>query len=1262
MNFMDEVYAKRKKLADVLADEDYSGIREIVEELYPDKAHFIYELLQNAEDVGATEAIFTLNGKALSFEHNGRPFDKDDVLGITNIGKGTKKTDEDKIGRFGVGFKAVFAYSENPHIWSPTFCFKITDLVLPSEIQAKLVPEDKTRFEFPFNSPKKSPQDAYEEIRAGLEELAETTLLFLPHLKTIRWQIDKQMAGEVLRIEHSEHHLEVLKQVDGKTTTSSHFLCFSKTVDGLEKQRISLAFDLGYLPKVTAYDHKKPLSRQLKIIPANPGRVAVFFPAEKEISGLRFHLHGPFVPELSRASIKDTPANEPLYRQLARLAAEALHRIRDLKLLSGEFLGVLPNSQDVIPPRYQAIRTAIIDEMKNESLTPTHSKSHAPAKYLLQAKASLKELLEEEDLKFLVDDWFEEPPQWAIGASQKHSDMDRFLSGLEITSWDINDFIQRLINSASSINPHKDFMKWLTAKPLEWHQRLYSLLYKEVMVIEPHGILYLKRKELLIVRLGTGEYSRADACYFPSTGSKFKDVLPRVAKDVYASGKSKQQQEDARKFLEEMGVREIGEAEQVKAILQERYRLTEQFFNPNLKDLKRFISLVEKEPDQAKIFANYFIFLRTDGRWGMPSQVYLDKPYLETGLSAYYDALGENAERLGLAEEYAKSGVSPDKLRKFAEAVGVQTSVGEAEKVETILKQRYAYHENQEDFDPDIKDLTQFITLVEKEPAQSKIFANYFIFMTEDGGWGMPSQIYLDSPYLETGLNAYYKALGENANAPRFALADDYEELDIPMEKLRKFAEAVGVQTYVSKAEQTKAILQERYTDKSFKPNIEDLGRFITLLEEEPLQSKIFADYFIFKRVDGKWAMPNQVYLDSPYLETGLSAYYNAQSENASRAALAEDYENSGIPLEKLSKFAEAVGVQTHLEVVETDCQKNPNWSYLISVAGERWTSPIFKDYVIPDLDLSKPTIKLSKLIWRTMCSLPRYPSPYHAICQKNTTNGARYADSQLMYQLKNYAWVPQQNGTFVCPTDALRDELPPGFPYDEGFEWLKKIDFGKNAHQKSEEQQKKQEIAKELGFGDAQALSDGKWFAELDSEERQRLKSEVERKRQIDLPDNTPRNPERRADLIGQQAADAPERATEKRLRSVSVGREEVKQEAAQYLREQYTNSSDIMICQICKAELPFRLDNGNYYFEKVDFLPGLQKRHYQNYLALCPNHSAMFQHTNGLSDLMSEMFDEIEGSELELVLAQQDMTIYFTETHRLDLQAVVRSELKED
>ena len=116
-----------------------------------------------------------------------------------------------------------------------------------------------------------------------------------------------------------------------------------------------------------------------------PGRVAVYFPAAKETSGLRFHLHAPFVPELSRASVKETSANQPLFQQLATLTAASLHQIRDLGLLTAEFLGVLPNPQDLISARYQGIRTAIIEEMKNQPLTPTLAKTHAPAKHLRQA-------------------------------------------------------------------------------------------------------------------------------------------------------------------------------------------------------------------------------------------------------------------------------------------------------------------------------------------------------------------------------------------------------------------------------------------------------------------------------------------------------------------------------------------------------------------------------------------------------------------------------------------------------------------------------------------------------------------------------------------------------------------------------------------------------------------------------------------------------------------------------------------------------------
>jgi hypothetical protein len=640
-DLISEVRRDREDLARVL--KKHNGVRKIVEDLYPDSAHFIYELLQNAEDTGATEAGFMLSGTGLVFEHNGRPFENKDIYGITDIGDRTKAEDDDKIGRFGVGFKAVFAYSETPHIWSPSYSFKIEHLVLPSAIAPSRDIGTRTRFEFPFNNPKKPAEQAHKEVGEGLRGLAETALLFLSHLQCVRWRTSAGESGQIMRIQHADHHVEVLKESSSEATSSLHFLKFDQPVPGLEKQRVAVAFALDFLPNVKRFKADEPLAKQFRIAETR-GSVAVYFPAEKESSGLRFHLHAPFVPELSRASIKETPANRPLFDQLAELAASSLHDIRDYGLLTAEFLAVLPNRQEQIPPRYEGIRKSIILAMNSQPLTPTHDKSHAPARYLLQAKASLKDLLSEYDIEYLVD-YNDEPPRWALAATQKNTNTDRFLASLAIKDWGIAEFTKLILDKTSETvfysytkEPEPEFMDWLAAKPVEWHQQLYALLYSE---LAPEGGLY-RLKNCRIVRLSDGSYSTGGKCFFPDEGGQDDKVLPRVAASVYSSSKSKTQQHNARKFLEEIGVRVVGEAEQVEVILNQRYTREAEIPDEKtyLKDLKRFIDLVEKEPDCAKLFKGYYIFECEGDQWCQPSQVYLDEPFLETGLRAYYKAQG----------------------------------------------------------------------------------------------------------------------------------------------------------------------------------------------------------------------------------------------------------------------------------------------------------------------------------------------------------------------------------------------------------------------------------------------------------------------------------------------------------------------------------------------------------------------------------------------------------------------------------------------
>ena len=114
-------------------------------------------------------------------------------------------------------------------------------------------------------------------------------------------------------------------------------------------------------------------------------------------------------------------------------------------------------------------------------------------------------------------------------------------------------------------------------------------------------------------------------------------------------------------------------------------------------------------------------------------------------------------------------------------------------------------------------------------------------------------------------------------------------------------------------------------------------------------------------------------------------------------------------------------------------------------------------------------------------------------------------------------------------------------------------------------------------------------------------------------------------------------------------------REETAPYLRELYTNADGVTICQACKDRLPFRLADGTYFFEAVEFLPGLERHHYQNYLALCPNHAAMFMHANASKDEMTDGFLALDGNELALTLADQPVSVYFTDTHIADLGVVI-------
>lgn len=1028
MSIIDRVRKYNQDLANAL--KKHAGIRKTVEDLYPDNAHFIYELFQNAEDTGATHVELRLERDRLIFEHNGDAFSENDVKAITDIGAGNKSEEGEKIGRFGIGFKSVFTYSDTPHVWSPSFSFKIEDMVLPYELSNRPSLGKSTLFEFPFNSPKKSRSDAFSEIKRGLEELNETTLLFLSRITEIIWSIEKGQKGRLRRIERAQHRIEIRRTVDSKQVKGAMFLRFQEPVHGLEHQNVAVAFEL--LPRLKKQGQMvEPIAQRFKIVPAEKGRVAVFFPAAKETSNLHFHLHAPFVPELSRASIKETQENEVLYQQLADLSVSALNSIRDLGLLDRQFLEVLPNSGDFIPGRYNPIRDAIVDSMNRQHLTPKHNGGHSPAENMLQADAAFKQLITQSDMRFLTQR-HGKSLEWAINITKNNMRIDRFLNDLKIEDFGIAKFIEALKDNLSvreeyslygwrRRTPNKDFEAWLSNKSMEWHRKLYGLLRQKT-----HGQLYSPFADIIIVRCSNGDYKTASECFFSTSFDSHNSIHNYVDPQICTSTSSSNEEQQALAFLKEIGVREIDEMQLVEDILHKYY--------------------------------------------------------------------------------------SGDVNHKI-------------------------------DWETHVSHTARFVAILAKDEDILKALKQHYIIFGADGHWHKPGKIFVDSPFVDTGLTAYYQLASSFGR--RTALNEDYTSVD---------------------------------------------------------SQKTFLDFLL------------------------------------------------------------KLGVANVLEVIMVKCTNNPDFNDLLRATGQPRDSGTDRDYVIPGLeDLFKfPSHQTSCLLLKTLtevCTLNSSSIDHYleATYRQNQSNPARHAKSQLLLQLRTIRWIPQVGGSFVTPSEADSKKLPAWFSLRGHQKLVDALEFGESTNKPNEMLDRS--ILAKFGFANQEAFCDAKEFLQYPAADRKKMLDQMQQRRE--LPRNVPSNPRQRTKNVRRKARSAPLKKYEKREVSVEVNRQPIKKERTEiYLLDQYTKPDGQTICQACQDTLPFKLPNGKYYHEDIEFIPDLMRIHYQNFLILCPNHAAMYKHANSSRIILRNLFQKIDNNELDIELGGRPTKLYFTETHIADLRAVLETE----
>ena len=376
-----------------------TAVLDLLGHLYSERTHFIFELIQNAEDAGATRLAFELFTDRLEVRHDGRPFTEADVRGVCGVAQSGKSGDLTKIGQFGIGFKSVYAYTATPRVHSGGEHFRIDHYVRPEAVDpaddalADGGPADGdpagTLFVFPFDHDTVPAATAVQEISAALDRIEPATLLFLRNLTELRAS-GAAVTGTLIerrtqpRTPSGQH--VTLTRSQGRGARAEDWLIWARPLDDLGHagQRVEIAFRAD-----TA--HREP-----RLVARDGAPLVVFFPTQKE-TFLGFLVQGPYRTTPARDNVPgDDPANQALVRETALLLVDVLRELRDTGLLTVEVLAALPLDAERFPPGsmlrplFDAVRTALTEE----DLIPAAGGGYAAARQLrLASTGPLRELL-----------------------------------------------------------------------------------------------------------------------------------------------------------------------------------------------------------------------------------------------------------------------------------------------------------------------------------------------------------------------------------------------------------------------------------------------------------------------------------------------------------------------------------------------------------------------------------------------------------------------------------------------------------------------------------------------------------------------------------------------------------------------------------------------------------------------------------------------------------------------------------------------------
>lgn len=618
--------------------------------LYADPSHFIYELLQNAEDEGAKEIRFELSEDKLDVYHDGKDFDLQDIDGVTGIGISKKKEDLNLIGKFGVGFKSVFTVTETPYIFSGEYNIKIEDFVVPSETNTTAQVKG-TLIRLPFDHKLRSKEEIFTLVSKKLEKIGLKTMLFLKNINEIKWQTPSS----------NGHYLKSDENVQGIANTRKVTLVSSNATEEYLVIRKPIKTESKELWVEVAYKLGKDQNGKEIIVPEHNSKLVVFFPTEK-VTYLNFLIQGPFKTTPNRENIPlGDEQNKAILEEIGNLIAESLNVIKDLGYLDTNFLSILPLSSELSKHEqiYSVVYKKIKDKLLSEELLPTSEGKFTRATDALLARGKeLTEFLNTDDIQQLFNKkyWLDTNITY-----DKTPELRGYLiNELKVTEVDFETFARKITPEFLQTKPDEwmiDFYRRLLDQPSLWSVRAYS-----------KGVLRTKP----IIRLENNEHIAP----FDNNG-KIQVYLPQETKSEYKIVKrTLTKNEESLKFLKELGLTKPDLFAEIREFVLPKYQTKnpvkdEQYFDDFEKLLRGYESVQSNKKEEfVKELKNAaFVYAVKNDDSGeccllKATQIYFSGEDLKEYFNGYQSVYFVSGELYKKFEE--------DRVKKFLKELGVE--------------------------------------------------------------------------------------------------------------------------------------------------------------------------------------------------------------------------------------------------------------------------------------------------------------------------------------------------------------------------------------------------------------------------------------------------------------------------------------------------------------------------------------------------------------------------------------------------------------